>query len=250
VATPSRTEAEVELAGAPDGPDLVGLGEQATALEALTARADAQERAARSPRTRTLYAADWAHFTDWCRLTGPPPLPADVDIVRLYLTDLEATRVPDGTRVYQPATLARRLAAIAAAHRDGGCLSTTRDPRVRVVLSGIRHGRKHASRRMRPLLLAELRTIFSGMDYSSWPVGVSAARDTFAQQDQPRSTRELSRLAHTCVSTSHADDDLLWRARGHAVGRDVGGEHLDVSGGRMSTSTRSPTFLSTTCPRG
>ncbi len=71
--------------------------------------------------------------------------------MRLYLTDLEAVRTETRTEtgaglyrpVYQPATLARRLAAIAAAHRDTGHPSPTRDPAVTAVLTGIRRARAH-----------------------------------------------------------------------------------------------------------
>jgi site-specific recombinase XerD len=163
--------------------DVRVLGEQAQALEALTvlsARADEHERAARSPRTRALYAADWAHFTGWCDMARRPALPTDTETLRWYLTDLEAARDEHGAQLYQPATLARRLAAIAATHRDAGHLSPTRDPRVRAVLSGITRTRRHSPHRMTPLLLADLRAILTKIDYSHWPGGVSGARDAFA----------------------------------------------------------------------
>jgi site-specific recombinase XerD len=165
------------------GLDVVVLGRHAAALEAreaLAARADAHETAARSARTRALYARDWAHFTGWCDLVGHPPLPAGADTVRWYLTDLEAARDEHGAQLYQPATLARRLAAIAAAHRDAGHLSATRDPRVRAVLSGITRTRRHPPRRMRPLLLDDLRAILAAMQFRTWPAGVAATRDSFA----------------------------------------------------------------------
>jgi hypothetical protein len=90
------------------------------ALETLAARADTHARAARSPRTHALYARDWAHFIGWCDLVGRRALPAEVDALCWYLLDLEAAHTETGAQAYQPATLARRLAAIAAAHRDTG----------------------------------------------------------------------------------------------------------------------------------
>jgi len=171
--------------GAPElsASDLVVGEARAAALEALAARADAHATAARSARTRRAYAADWEHFTRWCALAGRGCLPAQVGTVRLYLTDLEATRTDTGAGLYppayQPATLARRLAAIAAAHRDAGHPSPTRDPAVAAVLTGIRRARAHPPRRMRPLLLDDLRTLLAGMDHSRWPGGLTAARDSF-----------------------------------------------------------------------
>ena len=44
------------------GADGVLLGERASALETLTARADAHGQVSRSPRTRALYAGDWGAF--------------------------------------------------------------------------------------------------------------------------------------------------------------------------------------------
>ncbi len=106
--------------------------------------------------------------------------------MRLYLTDLEAARTETGAGlyqpVYQPATLARRLAGspgIAAAHRDAGLRSPTRDPAVAAVLTGIRRARAHPPHRMRPLLLDDIKIVLAQMDGSRWPTGLSAARDSF-----------------------------------------------------------------------
>lgn len=168
MSTESKLESASDLMAqgrGPDvGPDVAVLREDASMLEALTARDEGHERAARSPRTRALYAAEWAHFSSWCRLVGRAPLPAEVEALRWYLSDLEAARGEDGARLYQPATLCRRLAAIGAIHRDAGALSATGDARVRAVLSWIIQARRHAPRRMRPLLLGDVRTILSGMD--------------------------------------------------------------------------------------
>jgi integrase len=179
-ATAPATGPEPAQRVAPHGPDVALLGQRAAALEALAARADAHAQAARAPRTRAAYAGDWAHFSRWCELVGAAALPAQVDTLRWYLTDLEAARAEDGRQLFQPATLARRLAAIAAAHRDAGHPSPTRDPRVSEVLTGIRKTRRHAPRRLRPLLLDDLRAVLAGMDYSSWPAGLTATRDAFA----------------------------------------------------------------------
>ena len=161
-------------------PGSVVLGEErAAALEALARRADAHAAAARSARTRHAYAGDWAHFSRWCDLAGRAACPAQVSTVRLYLTDLEATRDEAGEALYQPATLARRLAAIAAAHRDAGQPSPTRDPAVTAVLTGIRRARAEAPHRMRPLLLDDVKTLLAGMEWSTWPGGLIAARDAF-----------------------------------------------------------------------
>ncbi|WP_224389187.1 hypothetical protein [Pseudonocardia sp. ICBG1293] len=150
---------------------------RAASLAALATRADAHATAARAPRTRAAYAGDWAHFRRWCAAAGLPALPAAVDTVRLYLADLEATRTADGEAVFSPATMGRRLAAIAAAHHDAGHPSPTRDPAVGAVLTGIKRTRAHATHQMRPLLLEDLRTVLADMKFGTWPAGLIGARD-------------------------------------------------------------------------
>ena len=162
-------------------PDAAGerrvAAQRAASLEALAARADTHATAARAPRTRRAYAGDWTHFEAWCATAGLDVLPAGVETVRLYLADLEATHTANGAAAFSPATMARRLAAIAAAHRDAGHPSPTRDPAVGAVLTGIKRARAHARHQMRPLLLDDLRILLSGMEFGTWPAGLSAARD-------------------------------------------------------------------------
>ncbi len=62
-----------------------------------------------APETRRLYAADWADFCRWCHAAHHSPLPADPSTLAAYLRD----RAPGLGR----SALARRRAAIAAAHR-------------------------------------------------------------------------------------------------------------------------------------
>ena len=63
-----------------------------------------------SPATRAGYAADWALFTDWCTATHRVSLPAKWDTITGF-----TSRCPGA-----PATIRRRLAAIAHHHRAAG----------------------------------------------------------------------------------------------------------------------------------
>jgi hypothetical protein len=168
-----------------------------------------------------LYAKDWAHFTGWCELADRRPLPADAETVRWYLTDLESARTETGTQVYQPATVARRLAAIAAAHRDAGHLFPTRDPRVHAVLSTIRR----TPRPIRPLRLDELKALLGSMDYSTWPAGVTAARDAFALLAGYAGALPRSELAALTLGdlTWHTTDGLHVRSRSSRTDQDASG---------------------------
>ena len=70
-----------------------------------------------SASTRNGYAADWALFTDWCTATNNTPLPADWATIQRFNTGCPGA----------PATIRRRLAAIAHHHRAAGYPAPT-DP--------------------------------------------------------------------------------------------------------------------------
>ncbi|BBG05713.1 MULTISPECIES: hypothetical protein [Pseudonocardia] len=63
------------------------------------------------------YAREWALFCDYTTATGQPVLPTTVDTLTGFFTALPA----------RPATLARRVRAIAAAHRRAGYLLSRPD---------------------------------------------------------------------------------------------------------------------------
>lgn len=97
--------------------------------------ADLLEQAT-SPGTRRAYATDWADFTDWAGRHRLTPMPAEPRTVALYVTAAQGR--------LRPATLLRRLSAIAVAHRQAGHPSPTRHELVRRAVAGVR--RKHGAR--------------------------------------------------------------------------------------------------------
>jgi len=70
--------------------------------------------------------AEWVLFTDWCAVTSHAPLPATSETVLMFFGDCPAA----------PATFARRLTAIDAAHRAAGVPLPERTGQVRDVLRG------------------------------------------------------------------------------------------------------------------
>lgn len=70
--------------------------------------------------------AEWVLFVDWCAVTGHSSLPATAETVLMFFGDCPAA----------PATFARRLTAIDAAHRDAGFAPPERTGQVRDVLRG------------------------------------------------------------------------------------------------------------------
>ncbi len=149
------------------------------ALEALEEIAEHAESSALSDRSRELYAADWRRFTTWCARMQLNPLPAEVQTVRLYLADMASLMHPDGTPVYKVASIERHLAAIAHHHHAVGAASPVRAEPVAGTLRGLRRLRQEQPRRLRPLLLDDVRACLRVMDTTHWPAAVGACRDAF-----------------------------------------------------------------------
>ncbi|MDE3097189.1 MAG: site-specific integrase [Chloroflexota bacterium] len=122
------------------------------ALAPLPARAAQYAALARSDATLHAYASDWQHFCRWCEAHGAASLPAADATLALYLSDLAAT--------HRPATLRRRMASIAAAHR------AARQPlpageATHAVMRGIRRAHGTAQRQARPARTAEVRRMLA-----------------------------------------------------------------------------------------
>jgi integrase len=122
-------------------------------------------RASRSKNTRRAYASDWAHFSNWCERHHAQVLPASSTAVALYLAELAG----EGFKV---ATIGRRLAAIAEAHKAAKQPSPRSEADVQAVVRGIRRKLGVAQKQARPLLPGELRGIVGKL-----PAGPQGARD-------------------------------------------------------------------------
>jgi len=110
---------------------------------------------AKAANTLRAYAADWRHFTAWCRSHSAAALPAPPVAVSVYLAELAAT-----VRV---STITRRISAISQAHQLAGYASPTAAAAVRTVLAGIRRAKGVAPRMKKPILLDDLRTMLEGL---------------------------------------------------------------------------------------
>jgi site-specific recombinase XerD len=95
------------------------------------ARAVAYARARHAPATRRAYRADFAIFSRWAKSHNLSPLPADPDAVAAFLA-------AEGDAGRRPATITRRLAAIAHVHLLEGHPPPSLSERVRATMSGIR----------------------------------------------------------------------------------------------------------------
>ncbi len=135
------------------------------ALEALVNEARAYLAAAEAESTRRNYATDWRAFVAWCAVHGVESLPADPEVVALYLTDY--------ARAHKATTVVRRAIGIAKAHRRGGLLSPTEHESVRLVLAGIRRSKGMAPEQKAPLLTDDILALVATCD----PDSLAGARD-------------------------------------------------------------------------
>lgn len=141
---------------------------------------DAFRRASRSANTLAAYRSDWSRFARWCERNGVAALPAEGTTLASYLADAAQERSETGRSApwrYAPATLARWVATINAAHDLAGARPPGRDPAVAETLAGIRRLRATPPRRKAPILLAELERIIAGIPATGWPTAPGGLRN-------------------------------------------------------------------------
>ncbi len=108
-------------------------------LDRLVENARDYAKASTAENTNKAYAADWKHFSRWCRLKGADPLPPSPQMIGLYLTDLAAPTGP--SPALSVSTIDRRLSGLAWNYAQRGFTLDRKDRHIAAVLSGIK--RKH-----------------------------------------------------------------------------------------------------------
>jgi integrase len=112
-------------------------------LEKLVETARDYARGAKAAATQRAYAADWRHYTAWCRRREVEPLPPDPQVVGLYLAASASEPPAPGKKPSAVRTIERRLSAIAWNCAQRGQPLDRADRHIAEVMSGIRrrHGR-------------------------------------------------------------------------------------------------------------
>lgn len=112
-------------------------------LEDLAGRARDYVEAASSANTRRAYAADWKHFSAWCRRQNLEVLPPDPQTVGLYITACASgSAIGTATRDRKPnsvATIERRLSSLSWNYSQRGQPLDRKDRHIATVLAGIRN---------------------------------------------------------------------------------------------------------------
>jgi site-specific recombinase XerD len=134
----------------------IGCTEAAVAKLSERARSYADE--ARAAATVRAYESDLADFRAWCEQHGFSPLPAEPQTVALYLTERADT--------LSVASLRRRLAGIAVAHRLAGLESPTTHGTVKSVLRGVTRIKGAAQTQKVAITTEQLRTMIGTLPES------------------------------------------------------------------------------------
>jgi integrase len=113
-------------------------------------------RAAQAENTTRAYRTDWELFEGHCRAHGHTALPANQEVLAVYISGLAIA----GRKV---STIERRLAGISVAHQAAGQPSPTTSILVRKTMAGIR--RTHGSRKRQadPLMPKDLVAILRSL---------------------------------------------------------------------------------------
>jgi integrase len=99
-------------------------------------------RGAKAATTQRAYAADWRHYTAWCRRRDVEPLPPTPQVVGLYLAAC-ASEAPAGRKPSAVRTIERRLSALTWHYAQHGRPLDRADRHIAEVMRGTRrqHGR-------------------------------------------------------------------------------------------------------------
>lgn len=128
----------------------------AIARPADTARSRYYAGKAKSSNTRAAYQNDWQRFERWCETMNVPALPAHPETIAEYF----ARCADEGKKC---ATILRSASVIAQAHLAAGFPSPRTDARVQAVLRGVRNHLTVAQRRVKPILLEDLRGLVGSL---------------------------------------------------------------------------------------
>lgn len=110
------------------------------------------------------YAGDWQRFTTWCQVHGMNSLPAPVEALAGFLTELADA----GKKV---ATIQRHASAIAKAHELAGLDSPTADKKIKVLLKGIAREKKTRIKQAAAFSLASFKRTIKSIDVTT-PTGL------------------------------------------------------------------------------
>ncbi len=132
-----------EVSGDSPLPSLAVEDQTPTHLVSLADRARGYVEAASSANTRKAYAADWKHFSAWCRRSNLTPLPPHPQTVGLYITACASGSAlgtaERGANANSVSTIERRLSSLSWNYGQRGLTLDRKDRHIATVMAGIRN---------------------------------------------------------------------------------------------------------------
>ncbi len=181
--------------------------------------------ASRAPSTERAYAADWRDFSTFANRIGRDRLPAEAETVALYVADLRR-------RGRRPATIARKLAAIAVYHRSAGHRSPAEHDVVRAVVRGTRRELGVAQRQSTALSLEGLTRVLAEI-----PPDVRGLRDrALLLVGWAGALRRSELVALEFADLRFEEEGLVIRIRRSKTDQDAAGDIVAIALGSEATT--------------
>ena len=160
-----------EVSGDSPLPSLAREDETPAHLADLADRARGYVEAASSANTRKAYAADWKHFSAWCRRSNLAPLPPHPQTVGLYITAYAsgsaAGTASRGTKANSVSTIERRLSSLSWNYAQRGLSLDRKDRHIATVMAGIRNSHARPPVQKQAVLAEDIIAMIETLDRGS-----------------------------------------------------------------------------------
>ncbi|MER9566660.1 site-specific integrase [Mesorhizobium sp. M0571] len=154
---------DADLASSPPLPAIANPSLPAH-LEALAGRARDYIEAASSANTRRAYAADWKHFSSWCRRQGIEMFPPDPQVVGLYIAACGSGTATGDKKPNTVSTIERRLSSLSWNFAQRGQPLDRKDRHIATVMAGVRNTHASPPRQKEAILPEDLIAMLETLD--------------------------------------------------------------------------------------
>ncbi|MER8727565.1 site-specific integrase [Mesorhizobium sp. M1027] len=154
---------DADLASSPPLPAIANPSLPAH-LEALAGRARDYIEAASSANTRRAYAADWKHFSSWCRRQGSEMFPPDPEVVGLYIAACASGTATGDKKPNTVSTIERRLSSLSWNFAQRGQPLDRKDRHIATVMAGVRNTHASPPRQKDAILPEDLIAMLETLD--------------------------------------------------------------------------------------
>ncbi|MER9713199.1 site-specific integrase [Mesorhizobium sp. M0174] len=154
---------DADLASSPPLPAIANPSLPAH-IEALAGRARDYIEAASSANTRRAYAADWKHFSSWCRRQGIEMFPPDPQVVGLYIAACASGTATGDKKPNTVSTIERRLSSLSWNFAQRGQPLDRKDWHIATVMAGVRNTHASPPRQKEAILPEDLIAMLETLD--------------------------------------------------------------------------------------